>query len=85
VNEHSVHQLVVTSIMVSAKFIDDKIFKNAYYSTVSGLPVSTLHAFEIKLMFFLKFDLCVLPECFNARYKAMVAENNGPNKVFIRP
>lgn len=85
VNMNSAHQLVVSCIMVSAKFIGDKIFKNTYYASVSGLPLTTLHAFEIKLLFFLKFDLHVLPECFDARYQVMLAENQGPNKVIIRP
>jgi len=84
-NNNSVHQLVVTCIMVSAKFISNKVFKNTYYARVSGLPVTTLHAFEIKLLFFMTFDLSVSPDCFNFRYKAMVAENIGPNKVIIRP
>jgi len=84
-NDNSVHQLIISCIVVSAKFIDDKTYKNTFYAMVGGLPVITLSAFEIKLLFFLKFDLFILPEQLNARYETMLVENQGSSKVNIRP
>jgi hypothetical protein len=85
VNDNSVHQIVITCIMVATKFIDDKLFKNTFYARVAGLPVINLSAFEVQLVFFLKFDLRVLPDQYNARYEAMLADNQGPSAVHIRP
>ncbi|CBI32332.3 unnamed protein product, partial [Vitis vinifera] len=33
----NVHRLLITSVMVAAKFIDDAFFNNAYYAKVGGL------------------------------------------------
>jgi len=85
VNYNSVHQLVISCIMVAAKFIDDKIFKNTVYARVGGLSARSLSALEVKLLFFLSFDLHVLPERYNERYKDMLIHNKGPRLVTIRP
>jgi len=75
----------MTCIIVATKFIDDKLFKNTFYARVAGIPVAQLSAFEVQLLFFLKFDLRVLPEQFNTRYTVMLADNQGPGMVRIRP
>jgi len=85
VNDYSVHQIGITCIMVATKFIYDKLLKNTFYARVAGLPVSSLSAFEVQLVFLLKFDLRVLPEQYNARYHSMLAENQGSGMVVIRP
>jgi len=85
VNYNSVHQLVIICVMVAAKFIDDKIFKNTVYARVGGLSARSLSALEVKLLFFLGFDLHVVPERYNERYKDMLMHNKGPRLVTIRP
>jgi len=84
-NEYSVHQIVITCIMVATKFIDDKIFKNTFYARVAGIPVTNLRALEVRLVFFLKFDLFILPGQYLARYESMLRDNQGPNMVIIQP
>jgi len=85
VNNKSVHQIVITCIMVATKFIDDKKFKNTFYARVAGLPVANLSALEVRLLFLLKFDVSVPTEQYNARYAAMLADNQGSSMVLIRP
>jgi len=85
VNHNSVHAIVMTCILVATKFVDDKQFKNTFYARLAGLSVLNLSAFEVQLVFFLKFDLSVFPDQYNARYAAMVADNQGPSMVLIRP
>merc|ERR1719285_55275 len=85
VNDYSVHQIGITCIMVATKFIHDKLLKNTFYARVAGLPVTSLSAFEVQLVFLLKFDLRFLPEQYNARYHSMLAENQGSGRVIIRP
>jgi len=70
--------------MIAAKFIDDKILKNPFYARLAGIPVINISAFEVQIVFFLKFDLHVLPEQYKARYEAMLDDNKGPNMVVIR-
>jgi len=84
-NEYSVHQIVVTCIMVATKFIDDKLIKNTFYARIAGVPVTNLSALEVRLVFFLKFDLRVLPEQYAERYETMLRDNQGPSMVIIQP
>ena len=37
VNSLCVHRLIITSIMLAAKFFDDQYFNNAYYGKVGGV------------------------------------------------
>jgi len=85
VNDHSVHQILITCIMVATKFIYDQSIKNSFYARVAGLPGINLAAFEVQLVFLLKFDLYVLPAQYEVRYQSMLEENKGPSMVVIRP
>jgi len=55
----NVHRLLVTSVMVAAKFIDDGFFNNAYYAKVGGVTTSEMNRLEMKLLFSLDFRLQV--------------------------
>lgn len=37
VNSLCVHRLIITSLMLAAKFFDDQYFNNAYYGKVGGV------------------------------------------------
>lgn len=55
----SVHRLLITSVMVAAKFIDDAFFNNAYYAKVGGVSTTELNRLEMKFLFGLDFRLHV--------------------------
>lgn len=84
-NEYSVHQIVITCIMVATKSIDDQQFKNTFYARIAGIPVTNLSALEVRLVFFLKFHLLVMPGQYVARHESMLRDNQGPNMVIIEP
>ncbi|KAH9611486.1 hypothetical protein KSS87_010183 [Heliosperma pusillum] len=60
----NVHRLLVTSVMVAAKFIDDAFYNNAYYAKVGGVSISEMNRLEMKLLFSLDFRLQVDVETF---------------------
>nr|XP_043609717.1 cyclin-P3-1-like isoform X2 [Erigeron canadensis] len=53
----SVHRLLITSIMLAAKFIDDAFYNNAYYAKVGGVTTAELNRLEMKFLFGLDFRL----------------------------
>nr|CAB3445434.1 unnamed protein product [Digitaria exilis] len=69
VDSCSVHRLLITSVMVAAKFMDDMHYNNAYFARVGGVEVSEMNALELELLFALRFRLNVTPDTF-ARYCA---------------
>lgn len=68
VNSFNVHRLVITSVMVSAKFMDDIFFNNAYYAKVGGISTREMNILELDFLFGLGFQLNVTPNTFHAYY-----------------
>ncbi|XP_050237613.1 cyclin-P3-1 [Mercurialis annua] len=55
----NVHRLLITSVTVAAKFIDDAFFNNAYYAKVGGVSTEELNKLEMKFLFSIDFRLQV--------------------------
>lgn len=60
----NVHRLLITSVMVAAKFIDDAFFNNAYYAKVGGVSTAEINKLEMKFLFSLDFRLNVSLQTF---------------------
>ncbi|KAK1352640.1 Cyclin-P3-1 like [Heracleum sosnowskyi] len=60
----NVHRLLITSVMVAAKFIDDAFFNNAYYAKVGGVSTAEINKLEMKFLFALDFRLNVSLQTF---------------------
>ncbi|GAV63168.1 Cyclin domain-containing protein [Cephalotus follicularis] len=61
----NVHRLLITSIMVAAKVIDNnECHNNAYFAKIGGLSTEEMNKLEIKLLFSLDFRLHVTVEVF---------------------
>jgi hypothetical protein len=67
--ELNVHRVVITAILLAAKFFDDAYYNNAYYSKVGGVLVSEMNGLEVDFLFRINFSLHVTPELFE-KYKA---------------
>ena len=65
----NVHRVVVTAVLLAAKFFDDAYYNNAYYAKVGGVLVSEMNALEVEFLFKIDFGLRVPPEVFE-RYRA---------------
>eukprot|EP01018_Ginkgo_biloba_P006098 Gb_01709 [translate_table: standard] len=53
----NVHRLLITSVMVAAKFVDDAFFNNAYYAKVGGVNTLEMNRLELEFLFNLDFKL----------------------------
>jgi len=67
--ELNVHRVVITAILLAAKFFDDAYYNNAYYSKVGGVLVSEMNGLEVDFLFRINFSLHVQPDVFD-KYKA---------------
>jgi len=67
--ELNVHRVVITSILLAAKFFDDAYYNNAYYAKVGGVLVSEMNGLEVEFLFRINFSLHVKPDEF-AKYQA---------------
>ncbi|OWM78580.1 cyclin-U1-1 [Punica granatum] len=55
----NVHRLLVTSVMVASKVLDDVHYNNAFYARVGGVSNVELNRLEIELLFLLDFGVVV--------------------------
>jgi hypothetical protein len=58
----NVHRLVLTGVLISAKFLDDRYFNNAFYAKVGGVSTAELNRLELEMLQLLEFRLSVTPE-----------------------
>ncbi|KAG5008155.1 hypothetical protein GLYMA_09G245400v4 [Glycine max] len=66
INSFNVHRLLITSVMVAAKFMDDLYYNNAYYAKVGGITTIEMNFLEVDFLFGLGFHLNVTPGTFQA-------------------
>lgn len=60
---HNVHRLLITSVMISAKFLDHAWYSNSYYATVGGIPsVQELNCLEVQMLKLLDYRVLVAAE-----------------------
>ncbi|KAF5731597.1 cyclin-U4-1 [Tripterygium wilfordii] len=64
INSFNVHRLLITSVMVAAKFMDDMYYNNAYYAKVGGISTTEMNYLELDFLFGLGFNLNITPNTF---------------------
>ncbi|KAL2474194.1 Cyclin-U1-1 [Forsythia ovata] len=62
----NVHRLLVTSVMVASKILDDVHYNNAFYARVGGVSNTELNKLEIELLFLLDFGVTVSSRVFES-------------------
>ncbi|XP_030459541.1 cyclin-U1-1 [Syzygium oleosum] len=62
----NVHRLLVTSVMVASKMLDDEHYNNAFYARVGGVSNSELNRLEMELLFLLDFGVVVSSRVFES-------------------
>ncbi|KAG9454211.1 hypothetical protein H6P81_007115 [Aristolochia fimbriata] len=62
----NVHRLLVTSIMVASKVLDDEHYNNAFYARVGGVTNSELNKLELELLCLLDFGVTVTSRVFDS-------------------
>ena len=59
-------RMYVISVLISAKFYDDRFFQNVYYANVAGISHEEFNMLERKYLFLLDFKLLIDPAIFFA-------------------
>jgi len=85
VNSLNIHRIIITSIMVAAKFFDDQYSNNAYFGKVGGVSCKEINLLEIEFIFMINFNFYVEPKMFETYTKRLIchvqpSENDGPQE-----
>lgn len=82
--ELNVHRVIVTAILLAAKFFDDAYYNNAYYAKVGGVLVSEMNGLEVDFLFRINFSLHVTPELFE-QYRIELLSHSGTESLPLPP
>lgn len=69
----NVHRVVVTSVLLAAKFFDDAYYNNAYYAKVGGVLVAEMNSLEVEFLFRINFSLHVSPDVFKKYHAELIS------------
>jgi len=70
----SVHRVILTSIMIASKFMDDIVHSNKTFASIGLVDVEELNKAEKELLFGIKFDLYVSQSLFKNYCEALAVE-----------
>ncbi|KAK8614649.1 hypothetical protein V6N13_068446 [Hibiscus sabdariffa] len=77
----NVHRLLITSVLVAIKFIDDAFFNNAYYARVGGVTTAELNSLEMSFLFSLDFRLQVTVNTFQRYCSQLQKETSDIHQI----
>ena len=70
-NALNVHRVVITSVVLAAKFFDDQYFNNAYYARIGGVPCEEMNSLELEFLFLTNFSLHVSTDAYAKYYNEL--------------
>lgn len=59
-------RILVTAVILAAKFFDDVYFSNSFYARIGGLPSSEMNVLEAHFLNLIKYNLYVSPREYEA-------------------
>ncbi len=68
INEHNIHKLLFTSILIGIKYNEDDVYKNSYYSQIAGVTMKELIRMENEFLSLIDFNLFIETNLFD-KYK----------------
>ncbi|KFK27916.1 hypothetical protein AALP_AA8G446900 [Arabis alpina] len=60
-----IFKLIITSVLVAAKFMDDLSYNNGYYAKVGGISIEEMNVLELDFLFGIGFELNVTVSTFD--------------------
>ncbi|XP_074263165.1 cyclin-U2-1 [Silene latifolia] len=59
ISPSNVHRLLITTIMVASKYVEDMNYRNSYFARVGGLTTQEMNKLEVDFLFLMGFKLHV--------------------------
>lgn len=75
INSLNVHRIVITSVMLGAKFFDDHYYNNTYYAKIGGVPRNEMNLLELEFLFLINFSLYLDPDEYRKYHDELRSEH----------
>eukprot|EP00511_Aplanochytrium_stocchinoi_P008943 CAMPEP_0204869840 /NCGR_PEP_ID=MMETSP1348-20121228/30932_1 /ASSEMBLY_ACC=CAM_ASM_000700 /TAXON_ID=215587 /ORGANISM="Aplanochytrium stocchinoi, Strain GSBS06" /LENGTH=485 /DNA_ID=CAMNT_0052023365 /DNA_START=746 /DNA_END=2203 /DNA_ORIENTATION=- len=70
-DQFNVHRLIISAILLSAKFFDDHFYFNPHFAVVGGLQSHEMNTLELEFLFLIEFNLYVTGEEYHKYYNTL--------------
>lgn len=77
VHSLNVHRILLSSVMVAAKFLDDFYYSNEFWAKIGGVPNNELNTLELEFLFMTNFDLHVSRSVYDSYREELLAWEQG--------
>lgn len=67
----NVHRILITSILIAVKFLDDSYMNNAFYAKIGGITTTEMNTLELDFLLFLGFSLQVSSDLYSAYHSEL--------------
>ncbi|KAL6057022.1 Cyclin, variant 2 [Balamuthia mandrillaris] len=87
VNSLNIHRLLITSILLAAKFFDDCYYNNAFYAKVGGVSGKEMNRMEMEFLYLINFSLSFTADTFHrydrelAKHSKIIVDANVPRSI----
>ncbi|KAK8809664.1 hypothetical protein WA158_000607 [Blastocystis sp. Blastoise] len=71
VNSYNVHRIVITAVMIAAKYFDDFYYSNQHYAKIGGINLNEMNSLELTFLTSVHFSLYVSPNEFLSYYNEL--------------
>lgn len=75
INSLNVHRILITSVMLAAKFFDDHYYNNTYYAKIGGVPRNEMGILELEFLFLVNFSLYLDPNEYQKYHTELCSDN----------
>ena len=75
----NVHRILITSILIAVKFLDDSYMNNAFYAQLGGITTNEMNMLELDFLLFLGFSLQVSSDLFSSYHNELKGYVNSNN------
>ncbi|XP_020586229.1 cyclin-P4-1-like [Phalaenopsis equestris] len=79
IDSFNVHRILITAVLTSVKFMEDRCYNNAYFARVGGVSLHEMNYLEVDFLFGLRFKLNVTRDMFNSYCSYLEREKNLTN------
>ncbi|EER19884.1 G1/S-specific cyclin PCL5, putative [Perkinsus marinus ATCC 50983] len=80
----AIHRVILTSVVLAAKFFDDRYYSNKFYAAVGGVRTKELNALEAEFLRLINWNLHTLPEEYEA-YRMSVWSSSTSVELALPP
>lgn len=81
ISSNNIHKLLLSAIVVAAKYQDDDTYLNTYYAKIGGLTLAELNQLELEFLLMIEFEVYIDDEVYNQYNSKLTGYLHKKNRI----